>query len=81
MPGVTTTKMDCTGVWPPDNVYIEFDNVKVPKSNIIAKSGGFKQIMYNFNHERWLLAAQACRMARICVGRFVVFRSVATNVW
>lgn len=68
MPGVTTTKMDCTGVWPSGTTYIEFDNVKVPKTNIIGQvGGGFKQIMYNFNHERWLLAAQACRMARICV--------------
>jgi alkylation response protein AidB-like acyl-CoA dehydrogenase len=40
--------------------YIEFDNVKVPKVNVVGTvGGGFKQVMYNFNHERWLLAIQA----------------------
>merc|ERR1712060_617791 len=35
---------------------------------IIGKlNEGFKQIMYNFNHERWLLAGQAARMARTCL--------------
>merc|ERR1719355_431442 len=56
------------GVWPSGTTYITFQNVKVPKENIIGKLGdGFLQIMYNFNHERWQLAAQAARMARTCV--------------
>merc|ERR1719333_592129 len=68
MPGVTTQKMDCMGVWTSGTTFITFSNVKVPKENIIGKlNEGFKQIMYNFNHERWLLAGQAARMARTCV--------------
>merc|ERR1719161_196877 len=56
------------GVWTSGTTYITFTNVKVPKENVIGKlNQGFKQIMYNFNHERWQLAAQASRMARTCV--------------
>jgi alkylation response protein AidB-like acyl-CoA dehydrogenase len=76
MPGITVSKMDCMGVWPSGTTYIEFDNVKVPKTNIVGKvNEGFKQVMYNFNHERWLLAAQAARMARTCGGRSGSFSS------
>merc|ERR1719281_1106396 len=68
MPGITTQKMECMGVWPSGTTYITFKNVKVPKENIVGKlNEGFKQIMYNFNHERWMLAVQASRMARTCV--------------
>merc|ERR1719281_2295973 len=68
MPGVQTSKMDCMGVWTSGTTLITMSNVKVPKENVIGKlNEGFKQIMYNFNHERWMLAVQASRMARTCV--------------
>merc|ERR1719191_1184985 len=68
MQGITTQKMECMGVWPSGTTYITFKNVKVPKVNIIGKlNEGFKQIMYNFNHERWGFAVQATRLARTCV--------------
>jgi alkylation response protein AidB-like acyl-CoA dehydrogenase len=68
MPGVHTSKMDCMGVWTSGTTLITMSNVKVPKGNLVGKlNEGFKQIMYNFNHERWMLAAQASRMARTCV--------------
>lgn len=74
MPGITVSKTDCMGVWPSGTTYIEFDGVKVPKTNVIGKiGGGFKQVMFNFNHERWLLAAQASRMARTCVEESIAF--------
>ena len=74
MPGITVSKMDCMGVWPSGTTYIEFDNVRVPKTNVVGKVGeGFKQVMYNFNHERWLLAGQAARMARTCVEESIAF--------
>ncbi len=45
MPGIECRKMDCTGVWPSGTTFITFDNVKVPKANIIGKVGdGFKQV-------------------------------------
>ena len=41
---------------------------EVPKANVIGSVGaGFKQTMFNFNHERWLLCAQAWRMMSTCV--------------
>ena len=68
MPGVTCKQMQCMGVWPSGTTYIEFDNVPVPKENLIGRENdGFKYIMYNFNHERWMLAAQAIRFARVCL--------------
>merc|ERR1719281_811903 len=68
MTGITTQKMECMGVWPSGTTYITFKNVKVPKENVVGKlNEGFKQVMYNFNHERWMLAVQASRMARTCV--------------
>jgi len=36
--------------------YITFDNVMVPVENLIGKENqGFLCIMYNFNHERWMI--------------------------
>mmetsp|Transcript_53576 Transcript_53576/g.93156 ORF Transcript_53576/g.93156 Transcript_53576/m.93156 type:complete len:460 (+) Transcript_53576:53-1432(+) len=68
MAGIETNKMECMGVWPSGTTYITFKDVKVPKTNIIGKlNEGFKQIMYNFNHERWGFAVQATRLARTCV--------------
>ena len=53
MPGIETRKMDCTGMWSSGTTFITFDNVKVPKTNIIGKlNGGFMQAMYNFNQCR-----------------------------
>ena len=45
--------------------------MKVPKANVIGVVGeGFKQTMFNFNHERWLLCAQACKLTQTCVRFF-----------
>jgi len=43
MPGVKTRQMLCSGVWASGTSYITFEDVKVPKSNLIGKeNGGFK---------------------------------------
>jgi len=66
--GVKTHQMKCSGVWPSGTTYITFEDVKVPVENLIGKENqGFKYIMYNFNHERWGMATQAIRFARVCV--------------
>ncbi|CAO3665084.1 unnamed protein product [Umbelopsis vinacea] len=68
MPGVTTRKMDVMGMFGSGTSYITFEDVKVPKSNLIGKENeGFKYIMYNFNHERLGIIMQATRLARVCV--------------
>lgn len=65
MPGISTRRMDCQGVWPSGTTYVEFDNVRVPASNLIGKENeGFGVIMKNFNHERWGFVIQANRFSR-----------------
>jgi len=65
MPGISTRRMDCQGVWPSGTTYVEFDSVKVPVSNLIGKENeGFGVIMKNFNHERWGFVIQANRFSR-----------------
>jgi alkylation response protein AidB-like acyl-CoA dehydrogenase len=67
MPGVKTRQMNCSGVWPSGTAYVTFEDVKVPVENLIGEENiGFLYIMYNFNHERWGLCAQATRFARVC---------------
>ncbi|GAB5370134.1 hypothetical protein AAMO2058_001465700 [Amorphochlora amoebiformis] len=68
MPGIEVRHMKCMGMWASGTSYITFEDVKVPTSNIIGKEGkGFLQTMYNFNHERWGLIAQANRFSRVCL--------------
>jgi len=68
MPGVECTQMQCSGVWASGTAYVTFTDVKVPSENLIGvENGGFKQIMYNFNHERWGFIVQANRLARVCL--------------
>ncbi|ORX77514.1 acyl-CoA dehydrogenase NM domain-like protein [Basidiobolus meristosporus CBS 931.73] len=68
MPGVKTRQMQCSGVWCSGTSYITFEDVKVPRSNLVGKENkGFKYIMYNFNHERMGIAIQASRFSRVCL--------------
>jgi alkylation response protein AidB-like acyl-CoA dehydrogenase len=66
-PGVTTRQMNCSGVWSSGTSYITFEDVQVPKENLIGQENkGFKYIMYNFNQERLGIAVQALRFSRVC---------------
>lgn len=68
MPGLTTRKMKCSGVWSSGTTYITFDDVKVPKGNLLGKENkGFQYIMSNFNHERFALCAMTNRFSRVCL--------------
>lgn len=72
--GVTTRKMKCSGVWSSGTTYITFEDVKVPKANLIGKEGkGFKIAMANFNHERFALCAMTNRFSRVCLEESVKF--------
>jgi len=67
MPGIKTTQMKCSGVWPSGTTYIIFEDVLVPVENLIGEENmGFLYIMYNFNHERWSICVSAARFARVC---------------
>jgi len=73
-PGVETKQMKCMGVWSSGTTYITFTDVKVPVANLIGQENhGFRYIMLNFNHERWMLAVQANRFARVCLEESVKY--------
>merc|ERR1711871_834386 len=66
--GVSTSRISCMGVRASGTTYVEFDDVHVPVENLIGEeNGGFKYMMYNFNHERWAFVGQALRFARVCL--------------
>ena len=66
MPGLETRKMKCSGAWSSGTTYITFDDVKVPKGNLLGKEGkGFQYMMQNFNHERFAFCAMSTRFARV----------------
>merc|ERR1719281_2322805 len=74
MPGVTTRKMKCSGVWSSGTTYITFEDVKVPVGNLIGKEGkGFKYAMNNFNHERFAICAMTNRFSRVCLEEALKF--------
>jgi alkylation response protein AidB-like acyl-CoA dehydrogenase len=74
MEGVNTRKMKCSGVWSSGTTYITFEDVKVPKGNLIGKEGkGFKIAMANFNHERFALCAMTNRFSRVCLEEALKF--------
>jgi alkylation response protein AidB-like acyl-CoA dehydrogenase len=55
--------------------YVTFEDVKVPKENLIGKENkGFKYIMWNFNSERLGIIIQANRFARVCVEESIKVR-------
>lgn len=48
--------------------YVKFENVKVPIENLLGvEDQGFKVIMTNFNHERWMIATFSVRTCRMIV--------------
>lgn len=66
LPGIEVRKMETQFDTTHGTTFITFDNVCVPALNLIGEEGqGFKYILLNFNHERFVLSAKACRFARI----------------
>jgi alkylation response protein AidB-like acyl-CoA dehydrogenase len=48
--------------------YVIFENVKVPVENLLGKEGqGFQVIMYNFNHERWVMIGCCVASTRLVI--------------
>jgi len=68
LPGVTRTPLKKMGWWASDTAAVYFDDVQVPKDNLIGtENNGFIGIMMNFNGERLGMAAGANGMARVCL--------------
>ena len=67
-PGLTRTPLKKMGWWCSDTAQLHFENCRIPAANLLGReSGGFEIIMRNFNHERLMLAMQACGFARVCL--------------
>lgn len=69
MPGFTTGQpLKKMGWWPSDTAELFFDDVKVPKSNLIgAENAGFFAIMTNFQMERLNLSIMANMTAQLAL--------------
>jgi acyl-CoA dehydrogenase len=67
-PGLTRSPLKKMGWWCSDTAQLHFDQCRVPAANLLGQeNGGFALIMFNFNHERLMLAMQAYALARVCL--------------
>lgn len=58
---IATSYSRCAGT-----AYVEFTNCKVPVSHLLGpENEGFKCIVSNFNHERWMILIMANRNNRL----------------
>jgi alkylation response protein AidB-like acyl-CoA dehydrogenase len=76
-PGVTSRRMKTQGWWISNTAYITFEDVKVHVSSLIGEENdGFKHVMVNFNHERFVFAAMSNRYARVCLEDAIKYAKV-----
>ncbi len=84
-PGVRRSRMRNSGVHASGSTYISFNNVRVPRANLIGEvNKGFAVIMSNFNPERVSIATSAIQMARNCYDeafKHAVFRRKTFGVY
>lgn len=75
LPGVARTLLDKKqGWWCSDTATLYFDNVRVPKENLIGRENqGFKVIMSNFNAERMAMSVAMEAYARVCLEEAVAW--------
>jgi alkylation response protein AidB-like acyl-CoA dehydrogenase len=65
---VETTQIKTSYSTTAGTAFVKFDNVKVPVENLLGvEDQGFKVIMTNFNHERWMIATFSVRTSRMVV--------------
>ncbi len=73
-PGVSRTRLDKMGWRCSDTATIHFDDVVVPRENLIGtENAGFIGIMRNFNRERLGMAMGCCGFARVCLDEAVAW--------
>ncbi|KAF4124626.1 hypothetical protein GMORB2_5292 [Geosmithia morbida] len=63
--GVSRRRIKVGGQVSAGTTYIEFDDVHVPRENLVGEEGqGMRYIMTNFNHERMFISVGVTRQAR-----------------
>jgi len=66
-PGLTRRKMPTQFDSCHNTAFLSFEDVFVPEDRLVGQEGrGFGYLMENFNHERFILAIEACRKSRLC---------------
>mmetsp|Transcript_73342 Transcript_73342/g.237198 ORF Transcript_73342/g.237198 Transcript_73342/m.237198 type:complete len:518 (-) Transcript_73342:83-1636(-) len=66
--GVTTSQIKTTYSTCAGTALVVFSDVKVPACNLLGKENdGFKLIMYNFNHERWMIVNSLLGQVRAAI--------------
>jgi glutaryl-CoA dehydrogenase (non-decarboxylating) len=74
-PGVTTQEMEHKlGVWAGSTGELFFENVEVPRENLVGEEGqGFEIAMYGLDQGRFTVAAGACGVIRACLEKSVEY--------
>jgi len=71
---VTVRRLKTQGWLASNTGFVIFENVKVPKENLLGTEGsGFQIIMSNFNGERFGAIIQSIRLARLCYEEAVTY--------
>eukprot|EP01063_Lacrimia_lanifica_P028808 TRINITY_DN4278_c0_g1_i1.p1 TRINITY_DN4278_c0_g1~~TRINITY_DN4278_c0_g1_i1.p1 ORF type:complete len:524 (+),score=208.10 TRINITY_DN4278_c0_g1_i1:60-1631(+) len=66
--GITCKKIETSYTKCAGTSYVEFKDVKVPVENLMGKEGeGFKLVMHNFNHERWVIILNVLGQSRAII--------------
>jgi acyl-CoA dehydrogenase len=66
--GFTRVSLKKQGWWASDTAALYFDDVRVPRENLIGEeNNGFAAIMKNFNNERLFMSASSNAFARVCL--------------
>jgi len=74
MPCVSVRKMETQFDTAHSTTFVTLTDVKVPVSNLIGQeNAGFMLLLTNFNHERFVIAAGTCRMARLCYEEAITY--------
>ncbi|KAH6695419.1 long-chain specific acyl-CoA dehydrogenase [Plectosphaerella plurivora] len=67
-PGVSRRLLKVAGQVSAGTTFIELDDVRVPRENLVGKEGhGMRYIMNNFNHERLYISVGVTRQARVAL--------------
>jgi len=66
-PGLTRQKMPMQFDTCHNTAFLTFEDVFVPADRLVGQENhGFGYLMENFNHERFVIAIEACRKSRLC---------------